>query len=178
MIKNKLIVLFPGGGYSVDMPLLYYAKFKYELRGYEVLKISFGEYASSSKSEEEIFSAIRQNILLQIDEIDFNSYDDIVFASKSMGTLFAGWLADERNIKVKHIFLTPLENTLPYIKCYNILLVIAGTEDEKLNATTLQEHCAKTGIRMKQFEGVGHRLEVLDDMDRNLEILRQIVELY
>lgn len=44
MIEKKLIALFPGGKYSVDMPLLYYAKFKYEIRGYDVMKISYGNF--------------------------------------------------------------------------------------------------------------------------------------
>ena len=49
MQSKKLVVLFPGGNYSVDMPLLYYAKFTYEVRGYESLKVSYGNSYDESK---------------------------------------------------------------------------------------------------------------------------------
>ena len=32
-----------------------------------------------------------------------------------MGTVIAGWLEDKLNIKVRHIYLTPIEDTLTYI---------------------------------------------------------------
>jgi hypothetical protein len=31
---------------------------------------------------------------------------------------------------------------------------------------------------LKQIEGVGHRLEIWGDMDKNIEVLRKVVALY
>ena len=56
----------------------------------------------------------------RIKEKDLASYDEILFVSKSLGTVSAGWLADalekEKRVKpgtVRHIFMTPLEQTFP-----------------------------------------------------------------
>ena len=178
MEKNKLIALFPGQNYSVDMPLLYYAKFKYDIRGYDELKICYGDYYSEEKSIEESITLAKKNVLQQVYDVDFSKYNDIVFVSKSIGTVIAGWLADELGINVRHIFLTPLGRTLPYIKEHNVMAVIAGTEDKMLDSNILSEYCKKEGVYLKQFKGVGHRLEAFGDLNINLDILKQIVELY
>lgn len=55
----------------------------------------------------------------RIKEKDLASYDEILFVSKSLGTVSAGWLADalekEKRVKpgtIRHIFMTPLEQTI------------------------------------------------------------------
>ena len=75
MIEKKLIALFPGGKYSVDMPLLYYAKFKYEIRGYDVLKISYGDFDEEGKSMVACMEDAKKSVLKQVDEIDFTQYE-------------------------------------------------------------------------------------------------------
>lgn len=177
-MSKKLIVLFPGAGYSVDMPLLYYANFKYEVLGYEDLKISYGDYNIPKKSQDEIINNAKQAVLKQVYNFDFSAYDDIVFASKSMGTVIAGWLANELSLTVRHIFLTPLSYTLPYINRDNTIIVIAGKKDKHLASEILSEHCQKEGVNLKLFEDIGHRLEVFGNMSNNIDILKQIVELY
>lgn len=56
--------------------------------------------------------------------------------------------------------------------------VVAGTKDKLLNAGILKEHCKKENVYLKQFDGVGHRLEVWGEMDKNIEILKEVVALY
>lgn len=46
MKDKKIVVLFPGANYSTDYPLLYYAGFKFEVRGYERTAISYEDYSS------------------------------------------------------------------------------------------------------------------------------------
>ena len=177
MKGKKLVVLFPGGSYSVDMPLLYYANFKYVVRGYEEIAISYGEYVKDATEDSK--NKLRESVLQQIKHIDFAGYEDIIFISKSMGTTIAGWLQQILGIKVKHIFLTPIEGTLQYITSNrDIIIVIAGTCDKLLDAYKLKQHCEEVGVRLYQIEGVGHRLEVFGDMDINLDILKEVVSLY
>lgn len=178
MNSDKLIVLFPGGNYSVDMPLFYYAKFSFELRGYEVLCISYGTNNSTEQSFEEYLVGIKQDVSIQTLNFDFSRYKDIIFVSKSIGTVCAGWLAQERSLNVRHIFLTPIPDSLQYLTGGNIITVIAGTEDRQLKSESLREHCISRNIPLKQFDNVGHRLETTENMDLNLDILKQIVVLY
>ena len=160
---KKLIVLFPGIRYSVDMPLLYYARLKYEEKGYESIAINYdNSYA-----------------LNQLENIDFSQYEDIIFVSKSMGTVVAGWLEEKLKIKVRHIYLTPLEATLPYIrKEKDIITVVAGTKDKHINAEELKDYCKKEEINCKLIEGVGHRLEIKNNIERNIDILKEVIKLY
>ena len=87
---KKLMVLFPGRGYTVSSPLLYYAHFKYERMGYEILRINYGDFNT--------FDEAKNNALGQVQELNFAKYDNVVFISKSMGTVIAGWIVE----KIKH----------------------------------------------------------------------------
>lgn len=179
MDDKKIVVLFPGGNYSSDCPLLYYAGFKFEVRGYEKISINYGELLKSGKSLDECVKDIKDAVLAQLKDIDLSKYIDIVFVSKSLGTVIAGWVEEGLDVRVRHIYLTPIKETLPYIQNgKNIITVVAGTEDKLLNANILKEHCKKENVSLKQFDGVGHRLEVWGDMDKNIEILREVVALY
>jgi len=172
---KKLIVLFPGAGYSNDMPLLYYADFKYEAMGYECVKINYGSGERKTLNDIE---NIKKVILNQTERIDFSQYSDILFISKSLGTIFSGWLSETLNIKVRHIYLTPLQSTLQYIKGHDIQIVIAGTKDKYMDTSILIQHCEKENIKLELIENAGHGLEIIGDMNVNIDNLKRIVDLY
>lgn len=179
MSDKKIVVIFPGGNYSADCPLLYYAGFKFEVRGYEKVSISYGNLINKGNSVVECIEEIKRVVLLKLQDIDFSQYDDIVFVSKSVGTVIAGWIDENLCIKARHIYLTPIKETLPYIKNgKNIIAVVAGTKDKLLDTNILKEHCIKENIYLKLIEGAGHRLEVRDDINKNIELLREIVSIY
>ncbi|WP_160675309.1 hypothetical protein [Clostridium sp. C8-1-8] len=179
MEKNKIVVLFPGTKYSTDCPLLYYAGFKFEVRGYKKIAISYEYLLKQDNSFEECVEDIKNFSLTQLQQLDLSNYDDIVFVSKSLGTVVAGWIEEKLCIKVRHIYLTPVKETLPYIRQEkNIITVVAGTKDKHLSIYILKGHCLKENIYLKQIDGAGHRLEVWGDMDRNIQILKEVVDLY
>lgn len=179
MEDKRIVVIFPGRNYSADKPLLYYAGFKFEVRGYEKLVIDYGDIAIKADSLSEFMDNIKDSILIQLDEINISDYNDIVFVSKSIGTIVAGWSDEMLGKKAKHIYLTPVTETLPYIKRNkNIITVIAGTDDKQLDSGILNEHCLREGIDLKLINGVGHNLEVWGDMNKNIEILKDIISVY
>jgi len=175
MKDKKLLVLFPGAGYSNDRPLLYYARLKYEAKGYDCLKISYGDYAKKTSSRMEEFKGFVRE---QIKDVYFNEYSEILFVSKSLGTFIAGWLSGILPSNIKHIYLTPLKDSLQYIKGENVVAVIAGTKDEYLDTARLQEHCNRENINLKLIEGANHSLQTQGDVSENIDLLKQIVELY
>ena len=172
MKENKnLLVLFPGKGYVATCPLLYYAYFKYERKGYECVVISYGDYNNINDA--------RNNALAQISKLDFTCYGDIVFLSKSMGTIIAGWLEDKICENVRHIYLTPINDTLRYLKKEkNISIVIAGTNDPFLDVNILTAHCNQENIKVELIDGADHSLETAADVITNIDILKRVVELY
>ena len=38
---KKLVIMFPGVGYTMDCPLLYYASFLFEAKGYEQIHMKY-----------------------------------------------------------------------------------------------------------------------------------------
>lgn len=179
MCNKKIVVIFPGINYSADCPLLYYAGFKFETGGYEKIAINYGDLIDKDSSLAQCIEDVKKVVFERLQRIDLSQYDDIVFVSKSMGTAIAGWLEEKLCIKVRHIYLTPVKETLPFIsKEKNIITVIAGTRDKLLDTDILKKHCIREEINLKLIEGAGHRLEVRGDINKNIEILRDIVESY
>lgn len=169
--KKNLLVLFPGKGYTTFAPLLYYAYSKYENKGYEIISLSYGSFDN--------IDDIRNFVLTQLNKVDFTIYDDIVFISKSMGTVIAGWFSEILNKHIRHILLTPLESTLQYIKSgKNISIVIAGTKDNLMDTNILMKQCKDEKIKFKLIEGADHKLEIHDEINMSIDILKQVIELY
>ena len=176
---KNLIVIFPGRGYTADMPLLYYAGLKYYVKGYENVRIDYGGCVKDDKPFEDIIADIKKAALEQIKGVDFSIYDDVVFISKSLGTVIAVWLADTLNINARHIYLTPIYATLQYIKKgKNINAVIAGTKDKSLETSVLKAHCEREGKKLELIEGADHSLETMGDAGINIDILKKVVEFY
>jgi len=177
--KKNLIVLFPGTGYTVDSPLLYYAEFKYYVRGYESVKINYGDCIQQDIPWDEVIENCKIHVYEQMKDVDFSKYDDILFVSKSFGTLIAGWLADKLEINIRHIYLTPLNETLQYLKNgNNISIVIAGTKDHYMDANILKEHCEQEEVKLELIEDAGHSLEIMGEMAINIDILKRVADLY
>jgi len=178
MSDKKLLVIFPGANYSADMPLLYYAKFKYDILGYECIKLTYNISVNSS-SISEMLSTYKDQVYDQLASLNFDQYGDIVFISKSIGTVISAQIATDMNIKISHIFLTPIENTLQYInQKNNVKLVVFGSSDRYIDSLILKEKCEKENINFLQIDGVGHRLEKKEDMGINIDILKYIVNNY
>lgn len=179
MGNKKIVVIFPGVNYSSDCPLLYYAGFKFEVRGYEKVAISYKNILEQDKSFKECVEDIKAYVLKQLKDFNLSEYEDIVFVSKSVGTVVAGWVEEKLCVEARHIYLTPVKETLPYIKNgKNIIAVVAGTKDKQLNTDILKEHCKKEHIYLKQIDGAGHRLEIWGDMEKNIDIIKEIVSIY
>lgn len=177
-MSKKLIVLFPGINYGVDCPLLYYAGFQYELAGYEKIKISsYGVKRREGMTLGDYADRALAQVKKQLKGISFRDYGEIVFASKSIGTVIAMRVEDEMEIAhVSHILLTPIDITLPYMeKDRDYRYLVTGTSDRKINLEHLREICRRKDLPLTEVEGVGHRLETKADMAVNLDIMKKVV---
>ena len=173
-VKKNVILLFPGKGYGNSNPLLYYAKLKYEAMGYDCLPVDYRNAFNEGKTIDDI----KDIVFKQLQDIDFSSFGDVVFLSKSVGTVFAGWLAEILGLKIRHIFITPLQGALQYIKGPNVQIVVSGTKDKYLDSNILSEHCSSNNIKLVLIDNANHSLEVDGGFEENIEILKQVVNLY
>ena len=47
-----------------------------------------------------------------------------------------------------------------------------------MDSKVLKSHCLKENINFKLIEGANHRLEIKNDINKNIEILKEVVKLY
>ena len=168
MGKN-IVIAFPGARGS-EIPLLYFGAKHFEDMGYEKRFIAFPD------NREITFENLLDNALELLRDVPWDAYEDIVFLAKSIGTVVSGKVKELLGIPAKLILFTPLEETLPYIRRGNdVMLVAMGNADPYLTAERLAERCEQEGIRYHIEAGVGHRMEVPRDLQRNLEILYRVI---
>jgi hypothetical protein len=199
--KRKIGVIFPGIGYHSDKPLLYYGKKALADRGYEIVEVKyknvkpgmkideaarigyeeacaqldgiFGKVETAEREKTHSEATERENIINEVS--DREAYEDIVFISKSVGTYIAGRYSRERDIKVRNIFSTPLNETMKYITPED--LVFHGDADPLADTEKLRQHCEKIGAELYVYPGGNHSIERKDVL-WNVDTLRDIVEKY
>lgn len=178
--SKKLAVIFPGIRYSPECPLLYYAQKLCVREGYEILPLYYSYRQDSVldpelKLENFVRETQREAVRLLKDALK-NPYTDIVFISKSIGTVLAGIAEKELELKPRQFLMTPLPETIPYMKGMGTRgAAVLGTKDKNLSAETLEMFCQKEKIPFTLYEGAGHRLEA-ESMDETFRILSDILK--
>ena len=156
-MKKKLAVFFPGRRYGVDCPLLYYAESICREKGYDTLLMHYSEYRDK-KDMITIEENIRQTLS------------------------YVRGLIKEKRVKpgtIRHIFMTPLEQTFPYMRKENCI-VISGELDHYLERKKLKKFCKKHEVLWYCFPDVGHSMEheKIKDTLKTMKKIMKIVENY
>lgn len=170
--STTLVVEFPGAQYGTELPLFHYPRklaFQY---GFDVLSLEYGYQSARLKPEfsDELIGSIVSDLAEAFQTIDLSPYRQIIFLSKSLGTVVAGLLAEKLGMDVKHVFLTPISRTIPYTS-ENNSLVVTGSEDPVF---TEKERSQIASARLLVIDGANHGLETLDPM-KTLKMLEQVL---
>ncbi len=177
-MKEKVIVLFPGRNYPVECPTLYYARQVAISRGYECITLRYSDISKDRNIDLGILAdRLEDEVNEQLSTINWNEYNEIIFVSKSIGTVIAGRYQNENDIHVKNIYLTPLKETMNYMNANNSVVVI-GEDDEYIDFKYLYDYCNKNNIIINSFEGVGHSFNDKLHIERSISILNDIVKIY
>lgn len=172
-MSKKIVVSFPGGR-GAEIPLLYFGAKYYEDMGYEKVFINnptFGELDS-----EELLEVLLENAKRVIESLCLHEYDEIVFIGKSIGTAVACRIKEMFRLPAKLVLFTPIEPTLEYIRADNdVLLVVIGTKDWGMDANKLKALCDSENVQCYVEDNVGHRMEVMNDLKRNLKIVYNVI---
>lgn len=175
----KIAVFFPGVGYHCDKSLLYYSAAIAGQYQYELYKLVYTKLSKSKdgvgKITEETFKQAFAQTEEALAQIDWNQYEDVLFVSKSIGTIVASAYAKKHGIKCRNVYYTPLEKTFAFDPQPGI--VFHGTNDKWVETEIVKEQCQKHGLPLHIIEGVNHSLEFKDDTMRNLRILTRVLEL-
>lgn len=172
----KLCVLFPGIGYTIDKPLLYYSR-EIVRNDYEIKAIVYhGDYKKAKSKKENLETFYRnayQDVCEQCSSIDFTAYEDILFISKSIGTALAEKYAREHQLMVRSVLFTPLAYTFEGESSKAI--AFHGTHDPWVDHEELMSLSFRHQVPMICIEGADHSLNT-GDLDLDLIHLKQVMD--
>lgn len=176
--KKKLTVIFPGIGYHCDKPLLYYSRKLAAELGYEkticlTYTFSGGNIRGNLDKMKEAFDSLSAQAAQELELVDWTCYDDILFLSKSIGTVIASFYAAEKNITCRQVLYTPLTQTYEFAPKNGIAFL--GTDDPWSIPSEVIKTSRTSGIPIEVYEHANHSLETTDTM-RNLAILSDVMQ--
>lgn len=176
-MSKKLAVFFPGIGYSNDKPLLYYSRKLAAEAGFQCVRVDYNGFASgikgnTDKMREALETAYSQTEHI-ISYIDWKSYNDIIFISKSIGTAVAARYAKEHDITCRNVYMTPLAETFLFEPCNGI--AFNGKADSWADTKIIKDKCIEYDIKLSIISDADHSLETADTM-KNITIINKVMD--
>ena len=177
---KKIAVIFPGVGYTKDRPLLYYAGKLADKYGYELVHIAFtGLDWSKEKLKDLDFLRRTLEKCLHMAEEALGIYGDlagceVVFISKSIGTVVAAAYEQKTGLKVKQICFSPLAFIGDYIR-ENGGVLFYGDNDPFADCKDIERVAEEKKLATFRIEGGNHSLET-GDVHRDIENLKGIMK--
>ena len=99
-------------------------------------------------------------------------YDEVVFLSKSVGSVEAGILAERLNFAVTQVFITPIEEAISY--CDKNSVVVIGTQDKAYEL--YKNYCDENMIKAMYVSGANHSLEVEGQPYESIDVLKSVMQ--
>ncbi|WP_422657604.1 alpha/beta hydrolase [Paenibacillus sp. EC2-1] len=173
--NDKLVVLFPGKNYPCDKPILHFAGTSAIQSGYDLMVLEYGYQAARDNLDMSELHRVIEESHESVQRI-ISKYEQVIFISKSIGTIVAGEVHEKLDIPIRHIFLTPIKDTIPYINKFNGL-VVYGTKDEVFNSE-FAKHIHVDEVReVIEIPNANHSLES-NNVAESIEILGRVVRIY
>ena len=108
-----------------------------------------------------------------ISYIDWKSYDNIIFISKSIGTAVAARYAKEHDISCRNVYMTPLAETFLFEPCNGI--AFNGKADSWADTKIIKDKCIEYDIKLSIISDADHSLETADTM-KNITIINKVMD--
>ncbi len=171
---KKTAVIFPGIGYHADKPLLYHSGKLAASYGYDVIRITYPKCEVNLKgaSAEEI-NAFAQKCLKRtgklLKDADLSNCEDVLFISKSIGTVIASAYGEKSGLDIRHVFFTPLVETFDH-DAGGRAIAFNGTSDNWADCGKIAELCFERKIPLTTSRSANHSLET-GDVLKDIKIL-------
>ena len=178
-LMPQIAVYFPGIGYHCDKPLLYYGRKTACELGYEHYRnVTYTCSAGNIRGDHEKMMEAYKTLFAQAEDaladIAWNEYDDVLFVSKSIGTIIAASYAEKYGLKhARHILYTPLSQT--FISAPENAAAFIGSADPWSDINEITRLAETNHIPLTIYEGCDHSLECGDAM-KDLEILTDVMQ--
>lgn len=177
---RKIAVIFPGIGYTKDRPLLYYSGKLARKNGYELIFIDYSEVdCDKDKIKDKSYVDKKLNEYLEMTEKSLRDVgdmtsDNVVFISKSLGTVVAASYARKKSLNVNQICFSPLEMIGDFINAEEGIFLY-GDDDPFADYKIIEEIAEEKELNTFRVSGGNHSLET-GDIDTDLENIRNIIQ--
>ncbi len=178
MGKKKLAVIFPGIGYHCDKPLLYHAKKIAAARDFKIIEVPYTGFESGVKGNPEKMRRSFMKAMEQaekiLEDVKWESYTELLFISKSIGTAIAAEFAYRHNLVTRNVYFTPVGATFSFHPQPGI--VFHGTADPWATDAEIDEGCRACGLPLTNIPDTNHSLESVEDPMRSLDVLLEVMK--
>ena len=178
-MKTGIAVCFPGTGFTCKEALFERLGADYAARGYDVIKLDFSHIPFREiESLTEAVAIAQRAVKRQLSHVSFGEYVDVVFLSKSLGTILAVEQERLSQTRARHLLLTPLNKTLMLIRPDSrVIAMVLGTQDRFLTGRALASYCEEKNFPYCLIDDVNHSLKDDADPERTARIIDQIAGL-
>ena len=178
-MKRNLLVAFPGTGYTCGTGLLAAGLARAKAAGYETLPLDYGIDFGPVPTFAEAFNLAEAAVRPQLAAVSWARYDDILFLSKSLGTVTAARTLRAlapHSVPIRSLYLTPLADTLALVQPGDTVLgMVSGETDRLIDWRAVQTFCAGHGFPFLLCPGVGHGLAAEGDDAGNAAITANVL---
>jgi hypothetical protein len=172
--SSCLAVFFPDDNYGCPAPLLYYPRKAALLAGSHALSLEYGYQVSRTYAGMDEAGYVVAEAVTAIRRALAPSHRRLLFVSKSLGTSVAGQAAEAfSDLTVTQLYRTPIAASLPYLVRG---LGITGAADPQISAAALEQLRDRDGLEVLSIPGVGHPLELDDDVAGSFRILQEVCD--
>ena len=161
---KKLAVFFPGIGYTVDKPLLHYSRRLASNAGYDIRLLPYTGFPKKVIGDTRLIEECCRIALEQsrdmLSDVDFSSYDEILFVGKSIGTIIAAHLASEspQKDRIRLVLYTPLPATFDF--AFGDAIAFTGSADQWVgDPEIVPQACTEKEIPCHIVPDANHSLE-------------------
>lgn len=179
---KKIAVFFPGIGYTVDKPLMYYSRRMASAYGYEIRLLPYGGFPDKvkgdrSKMEESFELALTQSQAMMAD-LNLSDYGEVLFVGKSVGTVVSAAVAAQSAVqdRIRQVLYTPLEDTFAFPLGDAVVFTGLGDPWVGKENSRIPGLCGERKIPCHVYPGANHSLEtgnVQVDLDNLRGIMRE-----
>ena len=177
--NDKLAVLLPGIGYTCDKPLLYYSGKLARALHWDVFPVLYTGFPAKVRGDRERMKQSVEIALTQTEkilrEVEWADYDEVLFISKSIGTVVASLYDSALGLSCRHILFTPVEETFTYPM--RDAIAFHGTADPWADTACIRRLCDGAHIPLFITENANHSLETGDielDIKNLMSVMQQV----
>ncbi len=173
-VSSKLVVLFPGQGYTLDAPVMWYAARAAFDAGCDVIGVEYGYQANRAELDIDDLHYLAEEASETLNNVITEQYSSVVFIGKSLGTMVQTEILENVSFSVRsHVFLTPVPSVIPAIRDSKNALVVVGDSDSIFGESDIAQINNMSHVGLRVIPGANHGLET-KDYSSSIDILKQV----